>query len=244
MILLSLAVLRFAVADLLRWSPERVSNTRSFLAITGATAAALGMGGLSGLQGLAVPLVGLATAVVVTLWILSDQPEFKHPGYPLALILVVVLGALAASGSVDTVSGPLSRWYSNLGFPFVRLVTIDQFVLGVSAGMFLLATANRIVRLVLEAAGTPAVKGEATLRGGRVLGPLERLFVFAIVLSGDLTGAAIVIAAKGLLRLPEIRDSESQRNGEDDHVTEYFLIGTFFSLFLAGGLALLVLGAN
>jgi hypothetical protein len=180
------------------------------------------------------------------MWLLLDQPSFKRhgPGYPLAWILATLVAAFAISGTVDPVSGHLERWYTNLAFRFVRSVPVDQFVLGVSAALFLLATANRVVRLVLEAAGTPAAVGETMLSGGRLLGPMERLLVGAMVLSGDLTGAAVVIAAKGLLRLPEIRDSADQRKGAGDQVTEYFLIGTFCSLLLAGGLAALVLGGD
>jgi uncharacterized membrane protein YqjE len=245
-ILLSLALLGIGIADLLRWSPEPVSTIRALLATAGATAATAGLAALSGLPALDVVLLGVITAVVLTVWTFSDQSKFKQygPGYPLLLILTVLVGALAMTGSFDAATGPLADWYSNLAFPFVKSVTLDQFLLAVGAGIFLLATANRVVRLVLDAAGTPAVVGESALRGGRVLGPLERLFVFGMVLSGDLTAAAVVIAAKGLLRLPEIRDSASQSEGASDHVTEYFLIGTFMSWLVATGLAVLILGAG
>jgi hypothetical protein len=245
-IVLSFTLLGFAVADLLRWSPEPVSQTRTFLASGGATGVTVALASLSGLQSGEVLLVGVVAFAVLLVWLMLDQPAFKRhgPGYPLAWIFVVVLGAFAVSGTTDPISGPVERWYVNLAFPFVRSVPVDQFVLGVSAALFLLATVNRVVRLVLEAAGTPAVVGETTLGGGRLLGPMERLLVGAMVLSGDLTGAAVVIAAKGLLRLPEIRDSADQRKGADDHVTEYFLIGTFCSLLLAGGLAAVVLGGS
>lgn len=246
MIVLSLALLGFAVTDLLRWSPEPVSIMRASLAIVGATAVTVAVAFLSGLGVREVVVVGLIMIVILTVWLLFDHRPLKHlgPGAPLAWIFVVLLLAFAASGLADTVSGPLERWYSNLPFAFTRSVPIDQFLLGASAGLFLLATANRIVRLVLEAAGTPVAAGETVLKGGRVLGPMERLFVGAMVLSGDLTGAAIIIAAKGLLRLPEIRSNTAQRKGRDDQVTEYFLIGTFCSLLLAGGLTALVIGGG
>jgi len=244
-IVLSLALLGFAVADLMRWSPEPVSKTRTSLATLGATAVTLATARLSGLSALDALVIGVITLVVVTIWLLFDRPALKYcgPGYRLGWILAVLLVAFAASGSADTVSGPLGRWYSSLPFAFARSIGIDQFLLGVSAALFLLATANRIVRLVLEAAGTPAATGETTLSGGRLLGPMERLFVGAMVLSGNLTGAAVIIAAKGLLRLPEIRSNADQLEGADDQVTEYFLIGTFCSLLLAGALATLVSGS-
>lgn len=246
MILLSLALTGFAVADLLRWSPDRVSRRRTALAAAGATAVTVALAALSGFQVAGVVVTGAATLTMLAVWLLFDQPPLRHlgSGYPLAWITTILFALVASSGSVDPISGPLDTWYSNLGFPFARSVAIDQFVLGLSAGLFLLSTANRVVRLVLEAAGTPATTSENTLRGGRLLGPMERVVVGAMVLAGEPAGAALIIAAKGLLRLPEIRDSTDQEEGKGDQVTEYFLIGTFSSLLLAAGLSVLVLGAG
>jgi hypothetical protein len=237
-IVLSLALLAFAVVDLLRWSPEPVSKKRAVLALIGATTVTSALAGLSDLSVLAVVIVGAITATFVWGWLLlSDAPS---PGFPLAWIFGALLASFAASSVGNPIGGPLRSWYSDLPFAFVKQVGVDQFFLGMSALLFMLATANRVVRLVLEAAGTPATKGETKLTGGRLLGPMERLFVGTMVLSGDLTGAAVVIAAKGLLRLPEIRSSAEQAGGAADQVTEYFLIGTFSSLLIAGGLAALV----
>jgi hypothetical protein len=115
-------------------------------------------------------------------------------------------------------------------------------VLGLSAVVFMTASGNRIVRLVLDAAGVSRRTSESALKGGRLLGPLERLIVFAIVLAGDPAAAAIVVTGKGLLRFPEIR-TEARQPGPDS-VTEYFLIGTFVSLLIASLLAVLVLAAG
>lgn len=104
------------------------------------------------------------------------------------------------------------------------------------------ASGNRIVRLALDAAGVSRETSEGALKGGRALGPLERLIVFAIVLAGDPAAAAIVVTGKGLLRFPEIR-TEVRQAGPDS-VTEYFLIGTFVSLLIALLLAVLVLAAG
>ena len=246
MIVLSLALLAFAVVDLLRWSPDHVPAGRAGFALVAATAVTSATSALSGFHARGVAIVAVATLVVLTVWLLFDAlpPKYSAPAYPLAWILMVVIGAVAVTGSRDPVSGPLERWYTNLPFAATQSISVDQFLLGASAGLFLLASANRIVRLVLEAAGTPVSAGETALKGGRLLGPMERLVVAAMVLAGDLTGPAVVIAAKGLLRLPEIRTNRDQRVGKDDQVTEYFLIGTLCSLLIAGGLAGLVLAAG
>jgi hypothetical protein len=241
-ILLSLGLLGFAVADLLRWSPEPVSRCRTWVATVGATGMTAAIAAVVGLGATDVAIVGTITIAVLAVWLHFDRPLLGRcgPGYPLAWIASVLVVLFALSGSADPVEGPLQTWYSNLAFPFARPVGIDQFVLGVSAGLFLLSSSNRIVRLVLEAAGTPATTSETTLRGGRLLGPMERLIVAAMVLSGDPAGAAFVIAAKGLLRLPEIRSSADQGKGKGDQVTEYFLVGTFSSLLLAAGMGVLI----
>jgi hypothetical protein len=234
----AIALLAFAVADLLRWSPERVCTLRAIVALVGTTVVTSAFAGLSGFSVIAVLAVGGATWVVIGTWLyLSDACS---PGFPLAWIAAALLASFAAGSLGDPIGGSLHRWYSDLPFAFVRHVGVDQFFLGMGALLFVLATANRVVRLVLEAAGTPAIKGEAKLTGGRLIGPMERLIVGAMILTGDLTGAAVIIAAKGLLRLPEIRSSAEQASGATDQVTEYFLIGTFSSLLIAGGLAALV----
>ena len=104
-----------------------------------------------------------------------------------------------------------------------------------------LATANVVVRLVLDAVGVPATSNEKQLKGGRVLGPMERLFIVGLGAVGELTAAAVVIAAKGLLRFPELQRAQQRLPpaGPSD-VTEYFLVGSFASWLVAlGGAALI-----
>ncbi|MEQ6901041.1 hypothetical protein [Nocardioides sp. YIM 152588] len=110
-----------------------------------------------------------------------------------------------------------------------------------SAGAVLLqlATGNLIVRLVLDAVGVPAVTNEKKLRGGRLLGPMERIFIVGLGHIGEVTAAAIVVAAKGLLRFPELQ--AGAKEGPSD-VTEYFLIGSFASWLIGmAGVALIYL---
>jgi hypothetical protein len=97
-----------------------------------------------------------------------------------------------------------------------------------------MSTGNVIVRLVLTATGTvnPARVGSiddpaTQLKGGRLLGPMERLFILGLGLAGQLTAASIVIAAKGLLRFPELRSKPEQ--DRIHRLTEYFLVGSFVS---------------
>jgi hypothetical protein len=72
---------------------------------------------------------------------------------------------------------------------------------------------------------------------------MERLLIVGLGLAGQLTLATAVVAAKSIIRFPEIsanrdKNGNPERVGIDD-VTEYFLVGSFASWMLAfGGLAL------
>ncbi len=76
---------------------------------------------------------------------------------------------------------------------------------------------------------------EPELKGGRLIGPLERVIVFAMMLSGASVLVAAVFAAKGIVRFPEI----SRDDGSGSRA-EYFLVGSMVSWGLALAGALLV----
>jgi hypothetical protein len=65
---------------------------------------------------------------------------------------------------------------------------------------------------------------------GRVIGALERLLTFFLVLQGAYGALGFLIAAKGITRFKQLDDRE---------FAEYFLIGTLLSIILAGSVALL-----
>ncbi len=242
MILVSLGLLGFGVADLVRWHLGQTTLSRGALGLIAGVGTVVTVAILGDAPAWQPWLTGLIAAPVLAMWIaLSDLD--KEPGWALAWILAVLLALFAASGSGDPIGGRLADWYENLGFPLADSVPIDQFLLGASVSLFLLTTTNRVVRLFLDAS-LPGWQAEAEkkLKGGRVLGPLERIVVGAIVLAGDPSAAAIVIAAKGLLRFPEIRKEEKTTG--PDAATEYFLIGTLASLSVAALLALLVAAAD
>lgn len=249
MILLSLGLLGIGIVDLVRWSPGAVAPRRALLAIVAGTGAVVVLAALSGLCLRQILLVGGGAILVFGLWVAFDYSPFEgSPGWPLAWVGGVFALLFALSGSIGSIGGSLQRWYANLGFGFREDVPVDQFILALGVVVFLTASANRVVRYVLDAAVKKWERSEGVLAGGRILGPLERLIVAAIVLAGDPAAAAIVVTGKGLLRFPEIRadkDREPTRVGPGpDLVTEYFLIGTFTSLVVAVALAVVVLAAS
>ena len=143
-----------------------------------------------------------------------------------------VLGVTA--GGMLLVGDAVSAGFALPSFMDGTLLTevpVDELVLVVGVGLFQLSSANIVVRLLLDAVGVPAVTNEKKLKGGRVLGPMERLFIILLGHSGQLGAAAIVVAAKGLLRYPELQRTEREEGPTD--VSEYFLIGSFASGLVA-----------
>lgn len=70
----------------------------------------------------------------------------------------------------------------------------------------------------------------ALLRGGHWIGLLERLAIFATLLSGFGEGIAVILAVKSLARYPELRATTSG-------AAERFIIGTFASTLFAAACA-------
>ncbi|MBO9050826.1 hypothetical protein [Curtobacterium flaccumfaciens] len=79
-----------------------------------------------------------------------------------------------------------------------------------------------------------------TLKGGRMIGPIERLLLAGFSVAGAFPVVAALIAAKGIVRFPEIRRETT------GYQAEYFLIGSLVSwamAFAAAGMCwLLALG--
>ena len=190
--------------------------------------------------------------VAVVAWGRTVTSGFREsrPLVPLAVLAVAVLLGIALSPFNDQTSGVLGDWLAET--PWGLLHGMDSGSALLLLGVFLvqLSTGNVIVRLVLAATGTinPARSHgrdseEPPLTGGRLLGPMERVFIVGMALAGQLTAASIVVAAKGLLRYPELQAARDPADrGPGIHaLTEYFLLGTFLSWMVAlGSLVLLV----
>lgn len=115
--------------------------------------------------------------------------------------LVVVVGALAAM----------------LGNPLIRLLLqrIDKA-----------AEPDEVER---TRANLGLVQAQKELPGGRWVGILERLAVYACIVASFPAGIAMVLAVKGLGRYADlVTESDRSRKGE------LFIIGTFASMLWAG----------
>ncbi|MBB3749398.1 hypothetical protein FHT44_001859 [Mycolicibacterium sp. BK634] len=197
-------------------------------------------------------LVGIA-AVAAVAWQLScnhaERVGGRRQAMPLVLFAVVLAALIALSGFGSPVAGPVKAW---AGWASVTgLESADPTRIMLVAGVILLQlmTGNQLVRLLLGSVGSirPADEPQPSdrLKGGRLLGPMERLLILGLALAGQLAAATAVVAAKSIIRFPEINAQRARENGGIgiDDVTEYFLVGSFASWIVAlGGLALTAAG--
>ena len=235
---LGILLIGFAVTDL----THSVRRTRYLPEFVGALVA-LCVGLLAGLTSGRDVAALLVIVAVVLVWGLTVTWGFGHPGpkaarLPLAVFLASLVGAIACSGLAPSAAGPLARWLESLAIADLSTISADRFLLLFGAFAIQLSTGNVLVRLVLKATGTINPRSDGgmpptQLKGGRLLGPLERIFILALALGGQVTAASVVVAAKGLLRFPELSSRHEQQTVHE--MTEYFLLGSFASWLVALG---------
>lgn len=235
-----------------RWRVHRIGTEVGIVSLwLGAALAGL-LASPSGWLLVALATLSLAAWLLVSGWALT-----RDRGHVLALSTLAggLVAQLALAGWAPQAGGALARWIVWADLPWTPEPGRALLIAGLA--LVQLSTGNLIVRLVLVSTGamvpTPAIdrapdadrtpepdQPSDTLKGGRLLGPLERLFILGLGLAGQVTAAGIVIAAKGLIRWPELRSharpsSAGGRHSDIDTVTEYFLVGSFVSWLVALG---------
>ncbi|MFC0315444.1 hypothetical protein ACFQNE_10245 [Gordonia phosphorivorans] len=144
------------------------------------------------------------------------------------LVLAVALGGLVAGAAIAAaVAAPLSHAWLVAGQ-----------VIAVAAAA---ATGGYVVRSVLAFGGIPTRREnfddpapDPPLRGGRIIGLMERAAVTVSLLLGWPAGIAVILGIKGLARFPQLREH---------HASEQFILGTFASVLWAcalGGIGVLL----
>ncbi|WP_068157223.1 hypothetical protein [Rhodococcus phenolicus] len=157
-------------------------------------------------------------AVVALAPVLSLRPN--APVWPAPVISTAALiGAATAASATTAVQG----------FVYAATLVLTMLAAITGGGPAVLA-AFRIARRQPDAGPEPAAAAPGgapvpgPLRGGRVIGILERAAVAGAVLAGWPEGIAIVLAVKGLARYPELREPQA---------SEQFIIGTGTSVLWA-----------
>lgn len=238
----AITLLAIGIADLTRGS----ARVRGLRLLVGPLAVVI-LGVLVAAHGAALLLLAIG-ALTCAGWVMLsgvDPDGTAHPARALAVLGGGLAVLLLCWNAGPPIGGVVTFWSDHAALPGLRTVGPAGALL--VAGLFAvqLGTGNHIVRLVLGSTGAIRPPGEPqpsdTLRGGRLLGPMERIFILGLALAGQVTAAGIVIAAKGLLRFPELtvrRERYESKGVGIDAVTEYFLVGSFVSWLVAlSGLA-------
>ena len=237
---LAVMLIAMGIADVCRRMSDRL-----WVAAAVAPVVVICCAALAGLWHLGdVALLVIAALASIGWVVLCDRAERtgRHQMAPLAVSGVAVGLLIVLSGWESDVSSVVGRWSTWVGF---GSVDSDRLVMVVGVVFLQLVTGNQLVRLVLGSVGAVKPAGEPQpsdkLKGGRLLGPMERLLILGLGLAGQLAAATAVIAAKSIIRFPEINAQKARENGNIgiDDVTEYFLVGSFASWIVAlSGLAL------
>ena len=206
---------------------ENLRTKRRWLAslLIRAAGAAIAVGALSG----STPL---ATSIFVASVILPIARSRLQARY--CAELEIAANVIVAAGSVVLVtrSQPeLQRVVLPLPVSNDRIaaasIVIALFLFTIHGGTY-------VVRGLLKKSGAipmiAAVEGERQIdvkeyNRGRLIGALERVLLFAVVIAGSYEALGFIVAAKGLIRS---REFELSRD-----MTEYFLIGSLASVLVA-----------
>lgn len=157
--------------------------------------------------------------------------------------LATVLVLVSTPAWPDRAASGVQRWIDSLPYGPERLTPGAALSLAAGA-VFLMESSNVIVRMLLRSVSITTVVsgGNATvIRGGRLIGPIERILILGLAAAGEPTAAALVISAKGLLRYPEISnkargsDSGGSAGGSASlaELSEYLVLGSMLSWTLA-----------
>lgn len=143
---------------------------------------------------------------------------------------VLIILFLLLSGALTIAADAVAR--SPVHLPPAGPWEVPTLTLATGLTLFLIASANGLVRAALRqdagSGGTAVPPVDPQLKGGRWIGPLERLTLTGLLAVGAYPVAAGLIAAKGIVRFPEI-----QADHENGNKAEYFLVGSFVSWTLA-----------
>ncbi|MFT5201655.1 MAG: hypothetical protein ACI9C1_001033 [Candidatus Aldehydirespiratoraceae bacterium] len=234
---LAIVLITVGIGDLCHGLAGTAANrARAYRAAGGSVIVAIILALLLDVRGLDGALTVAAAIVISVSW------QLVRVGFASPVIHLSTLGAGAvAAAMVSTIhlqdsGGVWDRYVDESRISLIHRHRPKEVLIVIALGIVMTATANAVVRLVLAVVidGDPPT---TRIRGGRVIGPLERLLILGLVIAGQPTTAALVVTAKSLLRYPELREHD----GVDIHaVTEYVLIGSLMSwtIALAGAVLL------
>lgn len=243
MILAGLALAAIGAADLVRRFV-----LRRILRIAPLILLAVGVLALGACSDALVPAIIACALAGLWLWTMPLDVSGRASFWPAVLLAGIVFGATALMPT-RTAAGLIGEVWS-VRSP-IGDIGPDVIVLALGAVLFATESSNLVVRAALDREGTwrPADIGGALrggrlrqpqppatgFQGGRLIGPLERILVIALTLASAYPLLAAMLAAKGIVRFPEI-----SKDGETGARAEYFLVGSLVSWVIALAAAFLL----
>ncbi len=154
-----------------------------------------------------------------------DLSKQRRHGSPLAHLMPLGACVLLVTffGIIRNATG-----ISEQEFP---LPPIAKVIAGAAAFTALFTWSTLFTLSIVETVRPAPVDERRRMGAGEVIGLLERLLVFSVVLNGQLAAAGFVIAAKTIVRFHSFREED---------LADYFLIGTLASVGVAAVAAMLV----
>ena len=220
--LAGLLVLLVALADLAQprdgnWPPRGPI-------VVGLSSAALAGTFVLGYSAFEMAIVSFGLVLVALVW-----KWFGRSGDPSVVVVLSGLVVVAATSWIGFESVVVERWGSSVAAA-VGERTAGETLVTLGVLLAVTATGNRLVRIAVSAVGqSPTPAQTSRIRSGRVIGTLERLLIVLLLIADSPSAVAGVLAAKGILRYPEIRADDASI-GE---LAEYVLVGTLASVLVA-----------
>lgn len=180
------------------------------------------------------------SALPAALWFVSVPVTEVGRSHSIRVAGPRILGFLLLTAVLTVLGEELTAAQSMVGLPRTWPFGVEFALLAVGVGLFHVVSANAVVRLALrqenrggsDSAADQAEDGlllkRPQLKGGRWIGPLERIALTGLLVAGAYPVAAGLMAAKGIVRFPEIQQDRATGN-----MAEYFLVGSFVSWTIA-----------
>lgn len=231
MLLLATTLVIIGLGDIIR-ALLRGGALRTLAALGGVAGVVLPAAHL--LTGLPWWAVGLC-ALPALLWFLTVAVQPEAPTRSVRDTAPKILAFVLVSGVITVVGDTVAPAGEALPVPSVGRFDTEFAALAAGLALFHVVSANALVRVALSAEqhGNSAPEAELLVRtpqlkGGRWIGPLERITLTGLLVAGAYPVAAGLIAAKGIIRFPEMHEDRAAGNK-----AEYFLVGSFVSWTIA-----------
>ena len=133
------------------------------------------------------------------------------------------------------VIGFVVHMYTEVSWDF-QLIFKPEILITITGILCVTKVSSIIMKILISKWDLSAFTNEASLQNaGAYIGMLERLFVFAFIVTNHWEGVGFLIAAKSVFRFGDLSKAKDRK------LTEYILIGTLLSFGLAITFGLLYL---